>query len=273
MGDKAGLNHLLDDEYSLDGLNALLMAGADVSRIDPLTGEAPIHVAARRRRLEAVQRLLDAGAEIDVHNSNGKTAWAHCVRRGFDEIAEVLAQRGADTSLPPADAFAVALIHQDLDRARQILDAHPGVQRTGNPEEDRLLADLAGRLATRPVAFLIEVGADLVAPALDDGTPLHQAAWFGSPQNARLLVEAGAPLDSWDSVHHMTPLGWAVHGSRYSGDAEIRQDAYVAIVRLLLGAGATLEHPESYPPASNYLTRLRRDASPAVLELLPDIGD
>ena len=42
--------------------------------------------------------------------------------------------------------------------------------------------------------------------------PLHQAAWFGQPDNARLLIEAGAPLDVFDSVHESSPLGWAAHG-------------------------------------------------------------
>jgi hypothetical protein len=51
---------------------------------------------------------------------------------------------------------------------------------------------------------------------------LRQAAWFGQPDNARRLIDAGAPLDVLDATHEGSPIGWAVHGSRYSGGAEKR---------------------------------------------------
>ena len=271
MGEVTELNQMLDDQYTVEALDGFLGRGADVDAIDPSTGEAPIHVAARRRRLEAVERLLDAGAAIDLTNRHGKSAWAHSVRRGFTEIADLLEARGADTTLAPADQFAVAITRHQFDRASEILANHPGVARTGNPEEDRLLADMAGRLSTAPVTFLLKLDVDLEARALDDGTPLHQAAWFGSPENARLLVEAGADIDAWEKCHDMTPLGWAVHGSRYSGDAETRQDAYLPIVKLLLDAGSTLKYPAGTPATIPYLNRLREYASPAVLQLLPEV--
>jgi ankyrin repeat protein len=112
------------------------------------------------------------------------------------------------------------------------------------------------------VRLLIDAGADLAATGLDGGTALHQAAWFGQPENARLLIAAGAPLGIFDETHDSSPLGWAVHGSRYSGDAETRQDAYVELVVLLLDAGSGLKDEA-------YLQRLRNDASPRVAALLP----
>lgn len=45
-----------------------------------------------------------------------------------------------------------------------------------------------------PVTFLIDAGADLEAPGLDGGTSLHQAAWFGQPDHARVLIDAGPGL-------------------------------------------------------------------------------
>ena len=274
------LHHLLDQDYSPDRLQALLAERIDLEeRFGPFE-ETPLHVAARRYRCDAVAALLDAGAKIDARTRGGKTAYAHSIRRSFDDLAALLQGRDASVTLNPADRLAVALTHHRLDEARDLLLESPEVVRTGNPEEDRLLADLAGRMETEPVVFLLEAGADLATPALDDGTPLHQAAWFGSPENARLLVEAGAPLDAWDSVHESTPLGWAVHGSRYSGGAESRQDVYVSIVKLLLQAGATLTYPASHggdgesamgaTGGGAYLQRLREDASPDVLLVLPE---
>ena len=229
--------------------------------------ETPLHMATRRRRASAVAILLARGADIDSRTAGGKTAYAHAARRGFGEVADLLERHGADAGLNHADRFAVAVVNGRLDEARAILAAHPGVARTGNPEEDRLLADVAGRNARESVAFLIEAGADLTARGLDDGTALHQAAWFGQPANARLLIDAGAPLDVFEDVHHSSPLHWAVHGSRFSGGADERQDAYVELVEMLLAAGSSLHYPDD-PGGDGYKTRLLEDATPRIRRVL-----
>ena len=184
------LHDLLDVDYDPDRLKALLDGGADVNGASS-AGEAPLHVATRRRRLDAVRMLVQRGADIDARDAHGKTAWVHAARRGFFEISEWLGSRGADVTTTDADRLAIALSRLDLESARRILESAPTAARTGNPQEDRLLADMGGRLQTEPLKLLLDAGADLDARALDGGTALHQAAWFGSPENARLLIEAG----------------------------------------------------------------------------------
>ncbi len=75
-----------------------------------------------------------------------------------------------------------------------------------------------------------------------------------------------APLDIFDATHESSPIGWAVHGSRYSGGAEGRQDAYVALVRMLLAAGSSLHYPGEQTDA--YFQRLLKDAASRVGEIL-----
>ncbi|MCP3902931.1 MAG: hypothetical protein GY715_04780 [Planctomycetes bacterium] len=264
------IHDLLDTGYERDGdsaLRSLLDRGADPNGRAGPASETPLHVAARRRRPVAAEILLERGAEVDAKTAGGKTAYAHAARRGFDDLLDVLVARGADTALDEADLFAVAIVGGRLGVARSMIEANPHVARTGNPEDDRLLADVAGRGATEPVALLIEAGADLAAPGLDHGTPLHQAAWFGQPANVELLIEAGVPLDVFDPVHRASPIGWAAHGSRSSGAAEQRQDAYVAVTRALLDAGAAVHFD-----GTSYLDRLVADASPEVGALLQARG-
>ena len=264
------LHELLDFNYGADGddvLRRTLDEGADPNERHGPHEETPLHVATRRRRAEAVDILLAHGADIDARTAGGKTAYAHAIRRGFGEVAALLVKRGASTELNEADRFAVAIGNGHLDEARAILEAHPGVARTANPEEDRLLADVAGRNDRDPVALLIEAGADLTARGLDSGTALHQAAWFGQPENGRLLIDAGAPLDVFEGVHEASPIHWAVHGSRYSGAAEERQDAYVELVEMFLAAGSSLHYPGD-PGGDAYEKRLLRDASPRVRNVL-----
>ena len=171
-------------------------------------------------------------------------------------MVSALETAGASTELAIADRFAVHVVRGELKMARRVATAHPGVVRTFNEEEDRLLADVAGRPDSAPTLLLIELGADLAAPGLDEGTPLHQAAWFGQPANARALIAAGAPTDIRDATHGGTPLEWAVHGATMSGDAESRLDAYVAVVDALLRGGAAPPRPDFATPPPAIARRL-----------------
>ena len=83
----APLHRLLDQEYSRAGAIALLESGADPNVRAGPGEESAFHVAVRRRRLEMIDPLLDAGAEIDALTAGGKTAWVHAHRRGFTEVA------------------------------------------------------------------------------------------------------------------------------------------------------------------------------------------
>jgi hypothetical protein len=80
-------------------------------------------------------------------------------------------------------------------------------------------------------------------------------------------AEGGALLDVFRPTHKSSPLGWVVHGSRYSGAADQRQPAYVAPVRMLLDAGSNLHHP-GQSDSDAYLRRLLEDASPEVAVVL-----
>jgi ankyrin repeat protein len=266
------LHELLDFEYGTDGdivLQRMLAAGVDINQRSGPQDETPLHVAARRRRAVATNILLSHGADIDARTAGGKTAYAHAIRRKFSDVVAILLAHGADTTLNQADEFAVAVVNGRIADAQGILAANPRIARTGNPEEDRLFADIAGRGDERAVELLIQAGGDLAATGLDSGTPLHQAAWFGQPGNARLLIHAGAPLDMFDATHQGSPLHWAAHGSRHSGDADKRQDAYVAVMRMLLEAGSSL-HYHGEPDGGAYLQRLMTDASPRVRMVLEE---
>jgi ankyrin repeat protein len=254
------LHHFLDWEYSGDDAFEALLSGADPNARAGRLDETLLHAAARRRRVSASEILLKHGADPNAKNGGGKTACVHAMRRGFDDVVAVLGPR-TRIELTDADRLAIALVGGRLDEARAILAAHPSAARTGNPEEDRLLADLAGRPATAPVKLLVEAGADLAARAMDGGTALHQAAWFGVPENARLLIAAGAPIDMAGDDHDSTPLGWAAHGARYSGGADDQRDRYVDIVRMLRAAGAGFRDEA-------YRRRLLDDALPEIAELL-----
>ncbi len=268
---ETALHAALDRIYSEELLRFLLHRGANLEKQSEPGSETALHIATRRRRLEAVRILADQGAKLNAETAGGKTAYAHAIRRGFVEISDELRIRGCSTKLNPADELAVALVGGDLEEARSLLSHQSDLVKEMSAEEARILPDLTGRQALDPVRFLLENGVDLNARGLDDGTALHQAAWFGQPGQVDLLLSFQHPIDPVDRVHRFTPLGWCAHGSSFSGDAQSRQNDYARIARTLLEAGATLAHPiETDPdPHGNWLLR---EASPEVAEVLREFG-
>ena len=268
-GDPRGATALygvLDAAYDPRRLEFLLARGADPELGAGPRGETALHVAARRRRADAVRLLAARGARLEALNRGGKTAYQHAARRGFDDVCAALREAGATDALGPRDRFAVLLVQGELDTARALAAAGDAVE-LENPEETRLLPDLAGRPARlQETGFLVDLGVPLDARGLDGGTALHQAAWFGAPEAVELLVARGAPLELLCEEHGSTPLGWVAHGSRWSGDAAARQAAYVRAAELLLAAGASLSHPLA--PEDDSGAWLLEDASEEVARVL-----
>lgn len=239
--------HRLLDLGGLDpqGLQRIVLAGADPNlAVGPL-GETALHVVTRRRRNDLIGPLIENGAAIDALTSGGMSSWRHAVRRTFTEVAETLARLGADTGSTPADELATALWGQDLDRARELLRAQPALGTTGPAEERRLLADLAAMNRSDALAVLLDAGWEVDARGLDGGSALHCACWFAAEEAAAVLVERGAPLELRGDDHDCTPLGWVAHGSACSGGAEGNSHAYGRLAELLLKAGAPLPEPDA----------------------------
>lgn len=83
-------------------LKLLLDAGADPNIIPPAqpapAWEPPLHVAARNSNSQIVTLLLDAGAQIEARDANGRTALQVAVAEGRrrGNICNLLVKRGAN---------------------------------------------------------------------------------------------------------------------------------------------------------------------------------
>jgi len=237
------LHYLLDVDYDSNRMIEFLELGIDPNVQYGPFEETALHAAVRRRRLDTIEPLLKYGAGINAKTKGGKTAYAHAIRRRFTEISDLLEKLGADTSLDKADELAVALVSNHLEVAQKIITEHPPLVPNMRLEEARILPDLAGRDMPEAMLLLLDADVDLSARGLDGGTALHQAAWFGQPDMAAILIRCGAPLNMLCVAHKSPPLGWVTHGSLFSGGAKERAEVYAEIAKLLLDAGASLIHP------------------------------
>ena len=151
--------------------------------------------------------LVDAGASF------GDTPEDALVNGNF-AAAEHLVERGATLTL----AAALCLGYRE-EAARLAQTASPR-----HRQFSFVLAALKGK--AEALATLLDLGVDLNAPSPDlysHATPLHHAVWSGSLAAVKVLVEAGAALDTRDSVHGGTPLGWAEYGKRAEIAAYLRE--------------------------------------------------
>ena len=224
--DTNALAHALDEER-LEHVRLLLEAGADATDAAYLA-----HAVRRGRGPEFVRLLAEHGAELDRPGGETwrgdvplRTPYQHARLRGRDETAEALAELGASTELDPADEAVEALARGERPRTPLPENLDPDAQ------EVIVLAALRGHLDV----VVATVGPDFrgVVGGSPAGSLLHHAAWVGSPELVRRLLERGAAADGGAASPGESPLGWAAHGSQYDNPGR----DYVAVAELLAAAG------------------------------------
>jgi hypothetical protein len=164
---------------------ALVAAGADVdARFTGPHIETPLHWAASSDDVEALDALLDAGADIDADGAviGGGTPIADAVAFGQWNAARRLLERGARTNLWQAAALGLT------DQVRDALTATPPPDRQ---ELDNALwcAAHGGRRDT--AELLLQHGADPAWVGHDGLTAARAAARGGADELAAWLSGCG----------------------------------------------------------------------------------
>ena len=150
-----------------------------------------------------IEILIDYGATIEP---SGEGAWTSPLETalvfGMHDAALALVRRGA-----PIDTLAAAAGLGRLDDVKRLL---PGADPL---DRHRALALAAQSGHAEIVGVLIDAGEDpnrFNPPGTHShAQPLHQAIAAGQLEVVKLLVARGAKLDTKDTIHQGTPLGWA----------------------------------------------------------------
>ena len=190
-------------------VGVLLEAGADVNGRDENgkdTGYAPLYAAAMAQNVDAIERLLAAGADIDVTGSSKYQSL----------LADVLGRGRFDCGY----AFvAVALRDAGASSWRMAGEQRvPYVPRPPVVECETVTAE---------VQDFIDSGADLDARDSQGFTALHRAAAVSKALDVAALSKAGADPDAKTRGGRLTPLHVAVW-----------RRASLATVQALIAAGA-----------------------------------
>jgi ankyrin repeat protein len=156
-----------------------------------------------------------------------------------DETVRVMAQFAS-----PEQRLMLACHQADREAAQAIMDADPGiVDRLGSADR-RALTDEAWAANAPAVALMLDLGFDPSVRSISGptgGNALHCAAWEGSVECVDAILRHArgrALIESRDTSHNGTPLGWCAHGSVNCGNP--RAD-HAAVARLLITAGARVD--------------------------------
>lgn len=206
--------------------------------------------AAKREAVEDLQHQLDSTLHFAVCSPIGRDDGRQL------ELLDVLVESGASTDGAPVQALIchnTAAAEHLLERgARLTLPAAVCLERwedlgrlakeaSATDKQVALgLAALNGK--AQGLARLLPLGVDLNAFTsgfYSHATPLHHAVWSGSLEAVKVLVEAGASLDTKDKAEDATPLGWAEYAAS-SPNASGRGKQYGEIAAYLRNKTASV---------------------------------
>lgn len=182
-------------EGKAEAVQMLLNSGADVHIRCRKTGDTPLITASNEGHGSVVNKLLAAGSDIDGSNLNGWTALIYAAYYDYHEVIPILIEHGASlnqtSQVSPASLSLVFILLFIL--------ASPCCQ-AGCTALYRASAD--GK--EKSVRLLIEAGADVNLANSSGNTPLSVASRNGHVPVVKLLLEAGAVVDTLDVVSYCT---------------------------------------------------------------------
>ena len=232
-----------------EGVMWLLGHGADPNAVFADNGETPLHVVARAWDVSLAEAMVAHGADIAKQRADGRTPYAVAELNGNRAVADWLLAHGASPELSEVDRLVAACSRADRAAADALLARNPALR--SELTEDHYVAfhQAAERGDVRAVEAMLACGFDPNRPDAGIGkTVLHSAAMEGWPDAVRILLAHGASVHVRDREFKGQPLIWAAEGSR---NREGRD--FLAVAKLLLGAGSPVEWETGAEPAEGIL--------------------
>ncbi|KAJ5366647.1 hypothetical protein N7541_000588 [Penicillium brevicompactum] len=187
-------------DHDDDVLDGFLSAGADPNLCND-KGDSPLHLVERQARIETIQKLLKAGANIEIRDALGQTPLFKAVTyspawKGKIDLFKTLIEQGA--RLDTRDNAGRTLLHQVVDNIERLeelillMKFDPSVV---DNDGNTLLHELASRKrkpdGNAMYERLMDLGVDIEQPNYRGRTMLHQL----SSQSSDRMSHANTQLD------------------------------------------------------------------------------
>lgn len=211
---------------NLQVLDVLLQRGADPNKAFR-TNKSPIQQAADEDRVDIMQRLIEAGADINC-NKNQETPLTIASDRGFVDVVDFLIANNA--LIEPKDkrdknALCSAAYRGNVDVIDRLLAAGADARFLNPFTSSSVLISASYHGHVDVLDRLVIHGADINAKDIHLETPLSMASERGHVQFVERLLDLGADINS-QNIFGRTPLMNACINKR------------VDVIKLLLERGA-----------------------------------
>ena len=210
---------------------------------------------------ELLALLLDNGADANAAGPDGRSPDRLATAAGRPDLVELLRGYSAGDQVTDGDRFLAACLQGDRTSAERQLSDDPGLLARLTDDERAAIVRAAEQGNTAAVALMLDLGFPLETRGDGGATALHTAAYSGSADVVRLLLERGADIEAQDTTWNSTPLGWAAVGSGEQPSSDPAAD-WVETVHVLLAADAstddiTLSPDDPKPPSPEVAELLR----------------
>jgi ankyrin repeat protein len=201
----------------------LLQRDVDVDAADE-NGRTPLHNAAWKNNHAIVKTLLSSKACFDTSDNMGKTAVNYACERSIYtaqarlEVLQTLAHAGADLHVEDMDgqtALHLAAHSRDVDTAVWLLERGAEVNEADNKGETAFLK-ACQNANSNLLTTLINAGADKDVTDISGNTALHFAASGHNVETATWLLDCGADVNATDTELRQTPLHVACSLEHYN---------------------------------------------------------
>ena len=227
LKNKDGHTPLMTAVYSdkVDDVQTLIKARANIEARDS-KGRTPLHVAAYQGNVEVLSALIEAGADIEAKDNDGFTPLMAADCNAHSEAQSILLKAGAQDRRIPL----MAAIHDgDVNKVKALLKEGVDIEaKDGHGMSPLLLATEKNNIEM--MDLLLEAGANTDAQNNQGRTALIYAVESGNVEVVKALLEAGAGADVPDHKGN-TPL---MHASCLG---------HLDTVETLLKAGANKNTP------------------------------
>ena len=165
------------------------------------SGYNPLYNAAQNNSIEAVDLLLEHGADLNLRSVKGGFTALH-VAEGYNhlDLAQKLLHYGIDINRPSEQGCTALLLAANsghLDGVRLLLQNRAEVD-AADDDDDTALTCAARNGHYEVVELLLEYHADVNRQTKQGSTALLLAAWDGYLNIVRLLLEKHAEVDTVD---------------------------------------------------------------------------
>lgn len=175
-------------------LQKSLDAGADVNAFDD-EGRTPVIIAAQKNRWNAVKWLVENGADVNALDRNGRTAINYAATEKEWQSVKWLAEHGANPNLGPTfdgTPLVLAIYDKKPEIAIVLLEKGANPNRTYGAYWVPITSSIQAQLPEVLIAITKTPGANLDIGQTGGYTALLITAQTDQDELAKILLEAGA---------------------------------------------------------------------------------